>query len=54
MDVRRQKNQLELAFLWSAKGEARSDQMGGIETSMAAHGDESPAVSEELMEEGWS
>ncbi len=51
MGVRRQKNQLELAFQWKAKGEARSVQVGGTEAAVAKRGDESPTVSDGLMEE---
>ena len=51
MDVRRQKNQLELAFQGEAEGEARSFRSEGTATSRAERGDESPTVSERLMEE---
>jgi RNA-directed DNA polymerase len=54
MDVRRQKNQLGLAFGWEAEGEALGAQRGGTETPVTARGDESPTdrPSEEgLMEE---
>lgn len=54
MGVKRQKNQLELAFQGEAEGEARSLRSEGTETSEAERGNESPAVShsgEGLMEE---
>jgi RNA-directed DNA polymerase len=51
MDVRRQKNQLALAFQWEARGEAPRAQVEGTEAAVVKRGDESPAVSEALMEE---
>jgi RNA-directed DNA polymerase len=51
MDAMRQKNQLELAFQWEAKGEALSARVGGTETFVAKRGDESPEASEGLMGE---
>jgi RNA-directed DNA polymerase len=51
MAARRQKNQLVLAFQWEAKGEARSAHGGETEAATAKRGDESPAVSEALVEE---
>ena len=51
MSVRRQKNQLELAFGGEAEGEAQGALQGGTETHVTARGDESPTVAGGLMEE---
>ena len=51
MSRKRQKNQLELAFMAEAEGEARGMVDGGIELSVAKRGHESPATIESLMEE---
>src|SRR5512135_1885896 len=51
MSGKRQKNQLELAFMIEAEGEARGGVDGGTETPVAAREHESPATYEQLMEE---
>ena len=51
MGVRRQKNQLELAFGLEALGEARSTDAGGTEALMVNRGDESPTDLPGRMEE---
>ena len=51
MDDRRQKNQLELAFMEEDRGEAPKGLPEGIESSAGKRGTESPAIAEQLMEE---
>ncbi len=51
MSGKRQKNQLELAFLAEEKGEAPRAAEGGTETLTAKREAESPAIAEQLMEE---
>lgn len=51
MSERRQKNQLELAFLEEDRGEAPNDLRGGTESFAAKRKAESPAIGEQLMEE---
>lgn len=51
MDEKRRKIQKELAFPTPMPGEARRSAGGGIESSAAASGTESPATTERLMEE---
>jgi hypothetical protein len=51
MSVRRQKNQLELAFGWEAEGEAQGAHPEGTETLVTSRGDESPTARDGLMEE---
>src|SRR5437868_8143318 len=51
MDDKRQKNQLELAFMEEDRGEAPKDFQGGTESSAGKRGTESPAIAEQLMEE---
>jgi RNA-directed DNA polymerase len=55
MSDKRQKNQLKLAFLAEDKGEARRTAEGGTESLAAKRRAESPANTEQLMEEvcGW-
>lgn len=50
MGDKRQKNQLELAFMQSGKSEARTELWKGTESSMARHEAESLAESDRLME----
>lgn len=50
MSGKRQKNQLELAFTYVGKGEARTEVRKGTEPSMARYEAESLAESERLME----
>lgn len=50
MGGKRQKNQLELAFTYVGKGEARTDVRKGTEPSLARYEAESLAESERLME----
>jgi len=50
MSVKRQKNQLELAFTEMSRSEAPRDSAGGTETLMA-EGKAESMVSEQLMEE---
>src|SRR6266568_5735512 len=50
MDDKRQKNQLELAFTFEGKGEARTPARKGTETSLASYEAESLAESKSLME----
>ena len=51
MDDRRQKNQLELALLEEDRGEASKDFQEGTESSAGKRRTESPAITEQLMEE---
>jgi Retron-type reverse transcriptase len=51
MDDRRQKNQLELAFMEEGRSEAPTASMQGTESSAGKRGIESPAIAEQLMEE---
>jgi RNA-directed DNA polymerase len=51
MDDRRQKNQLELAFLEESRSEAPTASVEGTESSAGKRGIESPAIAEQLMEE---
>jgi len=51
MDDRRQKNQLELAFMEEGRSEASTASMQGTESSAGKRGIESPAIAEQLMEE---
>ena len=51
MDDRRQKNQLVLAFLEEDRGEAPRCLPEGTESSAGKRGIESPAITEQLMEE---
>ena len=51
MDDRRQKNQLVLAFLEEDRGEAPKCLPEGTESSAGKRGTESPAITEQLMEE---
>src|SRR5664280_3303144 len=51
MDDRRQKNQLELAFMEEGRSEAPTASMQGTESSAGKRGSESPAIAEQLMEE---
>ena len=48
---KRQNNQLVLAFMTEDTGEARRAVEEGTESGAAKHGTESPAISEQLMEE---
>ena len=51
MDDKRQKNQLVLAFLEESRSEAPRASMEGTESSAGKRGAESPAITEQLMEE---
>lgn len=51
MSDRRQKSQLKLAFMAESRSEAPRAVRGGTESSMAGRRTESPAISEQLMEE---
>ena len=51
MGDKRQKNQLELAFLEEDRGEAPKGLQEGTESSAGKRGIESPAIAEQLMEE---
>src|ERR1035441_6340808 len=51
MDDKRQKNQLELAFMEEDRGEAPKGLPEGTESSAGKRGTESPAIAEQLMEE---
>src|ERR1700686_2423140 len=51
MDDRRQKNQLELAFMEEGRSEAPRASVEGTESSGGKRGIESPAIGEQLMEE---
>src|SRR6516225_7332317 len=51
MDDRRQKNQLELAFMEESRGEAPTASVEGTESSAGKRGIKSPAIAEQLMEE---
>lgn len=50
MGDKRQKNQLELAFMWGGRGEAPSEPRKGTESSVARHESERLAENEQLME----
>jgi len=50
MDDRRQKNQLQLAFMEEGRSEAPTAPMQGTESSVGKRGIESPAIAEQLME----
>jgi RNA-directed DNA polymerase len=51
MDDKRQKNQLELAFMEEDRGEVPKDVPEGTESSAGKRGTENPAIAEQLMEE---
>lgn len=51
MDDKRQKNQLELAFMEEDRGEVPKDLPEGTESSAGKRGTENPAIAEQLMEE---
>jgi RNA-directed DNA polymerase len=51
MDDRRQKNQLQLAFMEEDRGEAPKGLTEGTESSAGKRGTESPAIAEQWMEE---
>ena len=51
MSDKRQKNQLELAFLAGSRSEFPMAVSGGTESLMAKRKAESPAITEQLMEE---
>jgi RNA-directed DNA polymerase len=51
MGDKRQKNQLVLAFMEEDRGEASKDLREGTESSAGKRGTESPAITEQLMEE---
>ena len=51
MDDKRQKNQLVLAFMAEDTGEAQRTAIEGTESSGGQRGTESPAITEQLMEE---
>ena len=51
MSDKRQKNQLQLAFMEEDRGEAPNGLREGTETLTAKRGTESPAISEQLIEE---
>ncbi len=51
MSEKRQKNQLELAFMTEGRSEASRAVKEGTESPMAKRKAESPAISEPLMEE---
>jgi RNA-directed DNA polymerase len=51
MDDKRQKNQLVLAFMEESRGEAPTASMEGTESFAGKRGTESPAITEQLMEE---
>lgn len=51
MDDKRQKNQLVLAFMEEDRGEAPTSLQEGTESSGGKRGTESPAITEQLMEE---
>ena len=51
MGEKRQKNQLELAFMTEKRSEASMAVDEGTESSVAERRTESPAISEQLMEE---
>src|SRR5215467_879172 len=50
MGDKRQKNQLELAFMEEGRSEAPTASMEGAESSLGKRGTESPAIIERLME----
>jgi RNA-directed DNA polymerase len=51
MDDKRQKNQLVLAFMEESRSEAPTASVEGTESSAGKRGTESPAITEQLMEE---
>ena len=51
MDDKRQKNQLVLAFMEESRSEAPTAFVEGTESSAGKRGIESPAITEQLMEE---
>jgi hypothetical protein len=51
MSDKRQKNQLQLAFMEEYRGEAPNGLREGTETLAAKRTDESPAIGEQLIEE---
>jgi RNA-directed DNA polymerase len=51
MGDRRQKNQLELAFMEESRSEAPTASVEGTESSAGKRGNKSPAITEQLMEE---
>src|SRR5215470_11754047 len=51
MDDKRQKNQLELAFMEESRSEAPMASVEGTESSEGKRGIKSPAITEQLMEE---
>lgn len=51
MDGKRQKNQLEMAFMGERRSEAPTSSMEGTEPAVALRQDESPTRTEQLMEE---
>jgi len=51
MSEKRQKNQLQLAFMMEGRDESPRDIIGGTEALTAKGKDESPAEAERLMEE---
>src|ERR671927_988905 len=51
MGDKRQKNQLVLAFMEESRGEAPTASVEGTESSAGKRGIESPAITEQLMEE---
>jgi hypothetical protein len=51
MDDKRQKTRLVLAFMEEGRSEAPMDSMKGTESSVGKRGTESPAITEQLMEE---
>jgi len=51
MSEKRQKNQLQLAFMMEGRDESPSTIVGGTETLMAEGKAESPAEADRLMEE---
>lgn len=51
MDDKRQKNQLVLAFLEESRSEAPRASREGTESSAGKRGTESPAITEQWMEE---
>ena len=51
MDDKRQKNQLELAFLEESRSKAPTASREGTESSAGKRGTKSPAIAEQLMEE---
>ena len=51
MDDKRQKNQLQLAFMEEDRAEAPKGVQGGTKSSAGERGTKSPAIAEQLMEE---